>query len=50
MLFRSEDSQVMLYANRGFPLILCTNRGAVVAYLNIARRLMGEKTPLMRVR
>ncbi len=45
-----EDSQVMLYANRGFPLILCTNRGAVVAYLNIARRLMGEKTPLMRVR
>jgi len=45
-----EDSQVMLSANRGRPLILCENRNAAVAYLNIARRLAGQKVSLMRLR
>ena len=45
-----EDQQVMLCANRGRPLILYTNRGAAIAYLNITRRLMGEKAPLMKLR
>ncbi|MDD5939079.1 MAG: septum site-determining protein MinD [Clostridiales bacterium] len=45
-----EDSRVMLAANQGKPLILCANRGAAVAYLNIARRIDGQKVPLMRIR
>ena len=45
-----EDSQVMLSANLGRPLILSSRRCASVAYLNIARRLMGEKVPLMKIR
>ena len=45
-----EDPQVMLCANREQPLILYANRGAATAYLNIAKRLLGLKTPLMRIR
>ena len=45
-----EDPQVMLCANREQPLILYANRGAATAYLNIAKRLLGQKTPLMRIR
>ena len=45
-----EDPQVMLCANREQPLILCANRGAATAYLNIAKRLLGQKAPLMRLR
>ena len=45
-----EDANVMLAANRGQPLILATNRGAAVAYLNIARRVLGQRVPLMRIR
>ncbi|WP_297214533.1 septum site-determining protein MinD [uncultured Flavonifractor sp.] len=45
-----EDPQVMLCANREQPLILHANRGAATAYLNIAKRLLGQKTPLMRIR
>jgi len=45
-----EDSQVMLAANSGSPIILVSRKGAVIAYLNIARRLTGEKVPLMRIR
>lgn len=44
-----EDPQVMLCANQGQPLILCTRRGAAIAYLNIARRLLGQRTPLMKL-
>ena len=32
------------------PLILVTNRGAAIAYLNIARRILGQRVPLMRIR
>ena len=45
-----EDQQVMLCANLGRPLILYANRGAAIAYLDITRRLMGERAPLMRLR
>lgn len=44
-----EDPQVILAANSGVPLILAARKGAAVAYLNIARRLMGQKIPLMRI-
>lgn len=44
-----EDPEVMLSANQGQPLILATNRGAAVAYLNIARRIMGQRVPLMHI-
>lgn len=45
-----EDEQVMLSANCGQPIILASRKGAAVAYLNIARRLMGQKIPLMHIR
>jgi len=45
-----EDDRVMLSANQGRPLILCANKGAAVAYLNIARRVTGQKVPLMKLR
>lgn len=45
-----EDEHVMLSANSGQPLILASRKGAAIAYLNIARRLMGQKAPLMRLR
>lgn len=45
-----DDEQVILAANMGKPLILTSRRGAAIAYLNIARRLMGERVPLMRLR
>ena len=45
-----EDPQVMLCANRGEPLILAASRGAAVAYLNIAKRLLGQRPPLMKLK
>ena len=45
-----EDPDVMLSANRGEPLILFSRRGAALAYLNIAKRLVGERVPLMKLR
>lgn len=42
-----EDPKVTLAAGRGTPLILTARRGAAVAYLNIAKRLMGRQIPLM---
>lgn len=45
-----EDSQVMLAANTGEPLILFSRKGAALAYLNIAKRLMGQRVPLMKIR
>lgn len=44
-----EDSQVMLAANVNQPLVLYARKGAVQAYLNIAKRLMGERVPLMKI-
>ena len=45
-----EDAAVMLAANRGVPLVLTGPGGAARAYLNIARRLLGERVPVMRIR
>lgn len=44
-----EDSRVMLSANRGVPLILHANRGAAIAYRNIALRLDGRRVPIMHL-
>lgn len=44
-----EDSQVMVCANQGRPLILCAGKGAALAYRNIALRLVGRKAPLLRL-
>ena len=46
-----EDPQVILSANLGQPLILSTGRqGAATACTNIARRLDGQRVPIMRIR
>lgn len=45
-----EDPQVMLAANLGEPLILFSRKGAAPAYLNIAKRLTGQRVPLMKIR
>ena len=45
-----EDPQVMLAANLGQPLILFSRKGAAPAYLNIAKRLTGQRVPLMKIR
>lgn len=45
-----EDDKVMLSANLGRPLILNTSRGAAIAYLHIAKRLLGQKVPLLHIR
>ena len=44
-----EDPKVTLAAGAGTPLILTARRGAAMAYLNIAKRLMGCQVPLMMV-
>ena len=43
-----EDAQVILAANTSQPLILTSRKGAALAYLNIAKRLLGERVPLMK--
>lgn len=45
-----EDSQVSFALGAGQPLVLASRRGAAVACLNIARRISGQRTPLMKIR
>lgn len=45
-----EDPQVPLALGGGQPLVLASRRGAAVACLNIARRICGQHTPLMKIR
>ena len=45
-----EDDALPLSLNRGAPLLLNSRRGAAQAYRNIARRLEGQKVPLLRIR
>ena len=45
-----EDDALPLALGRGIPLVFQYNRCACVAYGNIARRLTGEKVPLMKFR
>ena len=44
-----EDPNVTVAATAGEPLILMSYKGAAPAYLNIARRLTGQRTPLLRI-
>ena len=45
-----EDPRVLLCANQGIPLTIRGRRGAALACQNIARRLEGERVPVMRIR
>lgn len=45
-----EDETMPLYAGRGVPLLLSGNDCAAQAYRNIARRLVGRRVKLMRLR
>ncbi len=44
-----EDARVRLATNREVPVILTERSGAARAFTNIARRLCGERTPLMKI-
>ena len=44
-----EDHNVTVAATAGEPLVLMTHKGAAPAYLNSARRLTGQRTPLLRI-
>ena len=45
-----EDPQVILCANLGRPLTTRGSRGAALACRNIARRLEGQRVPIMHIR
>lgn len=45
-----EDPQVSLALGAGKPLVLASRKDAAVACLNIARRIDGERIPLMKIR
>ncbi len=45
-----EDPKVVLAAAENVPLVLYTDRGASRGCLHIARRLRGEKMPILRIR
>lgn len=45
-----EDDTMPLYAGRGIPLLLSANDCAARAYRNIAKRIDGQKAPLMRLK
>ena len=45
-----EDDALILALNHGIPLLLTDTHCAAQAYRNIANRLSGKKTPLMRLR
>lgn len=43
-----EDEQVVMAAASRLPMVLFSRKRAAVAYLNIAKRLTGDRVPLMR--
>ena len=45
-----EDSRVSLALGAGRPLVLANRKGAAMACLNIARRIDGQRVPLMKIR
>lgn len=45
-----EDCSVTMAAAAGVPLVLTTYKGAAPAYLNISKRILGQRVPLMRIR
>ncbi len=44
-----EDETVALAAARGISILLAEKRGAATAYYNIAKRITGERVPLMHL-
>ncbi len=44
-----EDEKVPLAAARGVSIITATRKGAARAYYNIAKRITGDRVPLMRI-
>ena len=45
-----EDPTVTMAAAAGVPLVLATYKGAAPAYLNISKRILGQRVPLLRIR
>ena len=45
-----EDETVTTAAAAGVPLVLATYKGAAPAYLNISKRILGQRVPLLRIR
>ena len=45
-----EDETVTMSAAAGVPLVLATYKGAAPAYLNISKRILGQRVPLLRIR
>lgn len=45
-----EDETMPLFSGRGVPLLLTTNDYAAQAYRNIARRIDGQRSQLMKIR
>ena len=45
-----EDEAVTMSAAAGVPLVLAAYKGAAPAYLNISKRIMGQRVPLLRIR
>ena len=45
-----EDPTVTMSAAAGVPLVLNTYKGAAPAYLNISKRILGQRVPLLRIR
>ena len=45
-----EDPAVTMSAAAGVPLVLTTYKGAAPAYLNISKRILGQRVPLLRIR
>lgn len=45
-----EDDQLPLSLNRGIPLLLSGGALAADAYRNIAKRILGQRVPLMRIK
>lgn len=44
-----EDAHVALAAGSGQPLVLASRKGAAMACLNIAKRIQGQRVPLMKI-
>lgn len=45
-----EDAAVTMSAAAGVPLVLASHKRAAHAYLNISKRILGQRVPLLRIR
>ena len=45
-----EDPAVTMSAAAAVPLVLASHKGAARAYLNISKRILGQRVPLLRIR